>query len=318
MMLHFSCELPIYIIVAVCGLITAVCVVTALLYRRKYCRLLKNIEHMIDTAADDWFTEQTLDESVWSSIECRFSKLIASLKVSERKAAEQHETIKEVVSNISHQTKTPIANILLYAELLNEEQISNTVRTYTQQLITQTEKLSFLTSALVNLSRLENGIISQNIRHSAVMPMLKRIYQQYLPAATEKQLDLFLEETDVTALFDKKWMHEAIANIVDNAVKYTNQGSIRIRTISFEMFVCIEIADTGKGIAEEEQAKVFQRFYRSPSFSETEGLGIGLYIARQIVSDTGGYIRLSSEPGEGSVFSIYLPHGTPQTADSVI
>ncbi len=294
-------------IAAVCILISVACITAALLYRYSYRRLIRNIERMLDAAEKGNDTVELLDESLLSSIECRFSKYIASMKLSEQKANAQHETIREIVSNISHQTKTPIANILLYAELLHEEEMSDTARSYTQQLIAQSEKLSFLTASLVNLSRLENGIISQHFSHNAIMPMLETIRQQYCTAADEKHIRLVLEETDAEAFFDRKWMHEAIGNLVDNAIKYTDRGTVRIRTLIYEMFICIEIYDTGKGIAEEEYAKVFQRFYRSPCSAETEGLGIGLYITRQIVADTGGYVSLRSEMGSGSVFSVYLP-----------
>ena len=108
------------------------------------------------------------------------------------------------------------------------------------------------------------------------------------------------------AYFDEKWTTEALLNIVDNAVKYTEKGSVTLCMKEYEMFVCIEVADTGIGIPEEEQAKIFSRFYRSNDVRDKEGGGIGLYLARQIISGEGGYMKVSSKPGEGTVFGVYL------------
>ena len=116
-----------------------------------------------------------------------------------------------------------------------------------------------------------------------------------------------LQDTDAFAVFDGKWTAEALANIVDNAIKYTEHGTIRISAVSYEMFARIDIADTGLGIPESEQAKIFARFYRSKAVQEQEGVGIGLYLARQILSGEGGYIKVDSVPGKGSTFSVFLP-----------
>ena len=91
-------------------------------------------------------------------------------------------------------------------------------------------------------------------------------------------------------------------------MKYTPEGgNVRVSSKAFEMFVCIEVADSGMGIAEEEIAKIFQRFYRSGQVSDEQGVGIGLYLTREILKEQGGYIKVSSKPGEGSVFSVFLP-----------
>lgn len=263
---------------------------------------------MLEMAINGNFTEKTLDESMLSAIESKFSKYLSASELSKFNATAEREKIKELVSNISHQTKTPIANIILYSELLAEENLSDEARDCVVQLTLQSKKLSFLISSIVNLSRLETGIICQNTKYAKLMPMLEKIYNQYLPKAQEKELNFNLEETCSMAVFDERWTSEAIANIVDNAIKYTESGSVTIRTVPYEMFVCIEVTDTGDGISESEQTKIFQRFYRSRNFAETEGLGIGLYLARQIVSETGGYIKIKSKRGKGSTFSIFLPY----------
>lgn len=115
------------------------------------------------------------------------------------------------------------------------------------------------------------------------------------------------EGAPVYAYFDKKWSMEALGNILDNAIKYTNTGGITIKLCSYELFACVEVTDTGIGIGEEEHAAVFGRFYRGNAVAEKSGVGIGLYLARFIMQQQGGYIRLSSVPGAGSTFGLYFP-----------
>lgn len=107
---------------------------------------------------------------------------------------------------------------------------------------------------------------------------------------------------------DSKWTAEALFNILDNAVKYTPvRGKITVSVMQWEMYVEIKVADTGKGISESNQAAIFRRFYREEEVHEQQGVGIGLYLAREIVTRQGGYIKVVSEPGQGSEFSIMLP-----------
>ena len=132
-----------------------------------------------------------------------------------------------------------------------------------EALYKQSEKLRFLIDSLVKLSRLENGIISLSPQPTALQPLLESVVEQYTAKASEKGLSLQMQDTDAFAVFDFKWTAEALANIVDNAIKYTEHGTIRISAVSYEMFARIDISDTGSGIPENEQAKIFARFYRS-------------------------------------------------------
>ena len=188
-----------------------------------------------------------------------------------------------------------------------EENLPASAKANVDALYNQSEKLRFLIDSLVKLSRLENGIIALTVQHAPLQPMLQSIAEQYAVKANEKGLSLHLRDTDAFASIDTKWTAEALDNIVDNAIKYTEKGSITISTVSYEMFVRIDISDSGIGISESEQPQIFARFYRSKNVQENEGVGIGLYLARQIITDEGGYIKVASAPGKGSTFSIFLP-----------
>jgi len=114
---------------------------------------------------------------------------------------------------------------------------------------------------------------------------------------------------DLTVSHDRKWTTEALFNILDNAVKYTtNNGFIHVSVFCWEIYTKIDIADTGKGILESHQAEIFKRFYREAEVHGIEGIGIGLYLARKIITMQGGYIQVTSDVGKGSTFSIFLPN----------
>ena len=270
-------------------------------------RTMDTLEKMIDSAADGEYSETKFDESRLSALETKFSNYLSSSNTSSKNIMKEKEKIKTLISDISHQTKTPISNLILYSELIEEEYLSEDMRSNVEAIKQQAEKLEFLIKSLVKLSRLENGILNLSPRKEEIQPMLQDIYERYISKASEKNLELNIEKTTSKATFDRKWTTEALGNIVDNAIKYTNTGEITINVKEYEIFTRIDISDTGIGIAETEQAEVFSRFYRSQSVHNDEGVGIGLYLTREIISSEGGYIKLTSELGVGSTFSVYIP-----------
>ena len=270
-------------------------------------KTMDTLEKMIDSAADGEYSETKFDESRLSALETKFSNYLALSNTSSKNIMKEKEKIKTLISDISHQTKTPISNLILYSELIEEEDLSEDMRSNVEAIKQQAEKLEFLIKSLVKLSRLENGILNLSPRKEEIQPMLQDIYEQYISKAMGKNLELNIEKTTSKATFDRKWTTEALGNIVDNAIKYTNTGEINIKVHEYEIFTRIDISDTGIGIAESEQAEVFSRFYRSQSVHNDEGVGIGLYLTREIISSEGGYIKLTSELGVGSTFSVYIP-----------
>lgn len=282
-------------------------IVIVLWHRKKTRKIIENIETMLDAAINGAFTETTFDESVLSALETKLAHYLSSAEASSQNVAREKERIKSLIADISHQTKTPIANLQLYSELLMEEDLPTSAKANVDALYHQSVNLHFLIDSLVKLSRLENGIIALSAQQTALQPMLESIVEQYSAKASEKGLSLHLHNTDISATFDPKWTAEALANIVDNAIKYTAHGTVAISAVSYEIFVKIDISDSGMGISESEQPQIFSRFYRSKNVKEQDGVGIGLYLARQIISGEGGYIKVTSSPSKGSIFSVFLP-----------
>ena len=286
----------------------AAAIAAVFLTRRKMRRIMENLNAMLDSAIDGDFSERTFDESVLSAVEAKMARFLSSCAVSSKNLTAEKDKIKGLISDISHQTKTPIANILLYSQLLGEKELPEDCAVCVKALSAQAGKLDFLIGSLVKTSRLETGMITVKPRKNAVQALLDTATAQIRPKAKAKEITVEAEATDAVAYFDPKWTAEAIYNILDNAVKYSpRQSVIRIKTIPYEMFSRIDITDEGIGIAGEEHSKIFSRFYRSPSVSSQEGVGIGLFLAREILSNGGGYIKVSSKLGQGSTFSIFLP-----------
>ena len=294
-------------IVGICLVITALVIIINHLRTKK---TIDTIENMLNQAVKGDFSEKSFDETRLSSLETKFAHYLSASVVSARNVELEKDKIKSLIADISHQTKTPIANLLLYSELLLEDDTDNLspqMRENILQLHTQSEKLQFLIDSLVKLSRLENGILQLSPQEEALNPMLELAVKDTESKAKAKGLTLILHDTDEKAYFDSKWTLEAVGNILDNAVKYTSKGSISLSVTAYEMFVRIDIKDSGIGIKEEELPKIFSRFYRSEDTKNMEGVGIGLYLSRQILSGEGGYIKVSSLYGQGSTFSVFLP-----------
>lgn len=263
---------------------------------------------MIDKAISNALTEKTFDESMLSSIEVKMAKFLASCEVSSKNINDEKNKIKELISDISHQTKTPIANIILYTQLLSETNLPSDCDQKVQILSDQAKKLNFLVESLLKSSRLETGIISIEPKLGKIQDVINTAIMQARAKANTKNISITVSPTEQTALFDAKWTAEAIYNILDNAIKYSSKdSSITIKTTPYELFCRIDIIDKGRGINEDEYSKIFRRFYRSPAVADKEGVGIGLYLSRDIISRNGGYIKVNSKEMQGSVFSIFLP-----------
>lgn len=272
-------------------------------------KTIKNLNKMIDSVIDGTFSEATFDESLLSSLEAKLKRYLSHSHMTSQKLEEEKNVIKSLISDISHQTKTPIANIMLYSSLLMEQDnISDETRNMIEQVNLQSQKLDFLIEALITASRLETGIISVNPIKNSISELVDNILIQIESKSKAKNIDITTNIEKGYAIFDMKWTVEAIYNIVDNAVKYTqNGGSVKIIAIPYELFYRIDIIDNGIGIEDKDLCKIFQRFYRSQNVQQIEGVGIGLYLTREIISSEGGYIKVASKINEVTTFSVFLP-----------
>lgn len=270
-------------------------------------RVMERLNLMLEHAISGEPIETSFDETKMSALETKLAQYLKMNQLGKQQLNDEKERIDALISDISHQTKTPIANMLLYSELLAEEIQDEKSKEMLEVIHFQAEKLSFLTQSLVKISRLESGVIQTVPEKNSVSELIEKVVTQVEPKASMKDIYIDVSSVDGEALFDMKWTSEAIGNIVDNAVKYTNiGGNIQITVNEYSLFTRIDIRDNGIGIAENDLPKIFGRFYKCSTTQQEEGVGLGLYLAREIISGQGGYIKVSSQIEKGTMFSVFL------------
>lgn len=280
-------------------------------------RTLHRLDEMLTKAIDGGFSTDRYDESMLSAVEARFARYLSASAISAARVREEKKAVQALIGDISHQTKTPLANIQLYAQLLSEQPLTEQGRVCVEALDGQTEKLQSLLDALVKTSRLETGVLTLHPAPADLAPTVRRAAAQYQRAAAEKGIALAVDlPEELPTVFDAKWTEEALCNLLDNAMKYTpNGGCVTVTGAVYELFARVDVTDTGCGLEEAEQAKIFGRFYRCASSAQTQGVGIGLYLTREILSREGGYIKVASREGQGSTFSVFLPREAKNAAN---
>lgn len=257
------------------------------------------------------WNKETITSKVVMELE-KMKKVIA-FQIAESK--KEKKELQEMISEITHQIKTPISNIKMYGEMFTDtdvhtEQSKQFMDIMKQQLM----KVEFLLDALVKASRLETEMIILEPSNSKIIETLAIAVNNVIHKAEQKHIEICVEcRSSIQVYHDMKWTAEAIENILDNAIKYTPEnGKVLISVAVGEMYTVIKIKDTGKGIEAAHINDIFKRFYREKSSSKDEGLGLGLYLARNIINLQDGYVSVHSSLGKGSNFFVCLPNRTPK------
>ncbi len=249
-------------------------------------------------------------ETIFARISYRLSRLYGILQENRRKVDEERRELQTLVSDISHQVKTPVANLKMVTDTLLAKPVTEQERRdFLQGIRSQTDKLEFLVQSMGKASRLETGAITLEKKDVPLLDTLAQAMSGIVYGAEQRGISVEVQcPDDLRVSHDSKWTAEALFNLLDNAVKYTPAGGkISVSVEQWEMYVKLDVADTGRGIPESRQAAIFRRFYREEEVHDQPGVGIGLYLAREIVTRQGGYIKVASEVGRGSTFSVFLP-----------
>lgn len=278
---------------------------------KKFIEFAQSISDYIDNFINDNYkVNEEIEEGVFSGVISRLSDLGKKLDVERNKLKCERDDLKELVTDISHQLKTPLASLKLYNSILKEEINEEDRKIFLDKNEGVISKLHNLIDALINISRLESKMIEIREENKSIkQTIVKAINSLYLKAM-DKNINISVDEfEDIKLYHDPKWTEEAIFNVVDNAVKYTQKGGhINISTSKSINYFRIDIKDNGIGIEKNEINNVFKRFYRvnNDMVKNTEGSGVGLYLSRKILQAQGGNIICNKNIDKGATFSLLL------------
>ena len=225
-------------------------------------------------------------------------------------AEAEKEQVKSLVSNMSHQLKTPLANLSIYTEILNGQELEEKKQAEVAEKIKkQIDKLDWIIGSLAKMVKLEQDVIVFDAEGISIRKTLLDAIDTVYEKLEKKGIMLVSEsyEEDILLFHNRKWTVEVFVNLLENAIKYTEGGgTIQIRVCPYEIYTEIQIIDNGCGIREDEITEIFKRFYRSREVEHIEGSGIGLYLSNLILEKEKGYMLVKSVYGEGSCFSVFL------------
>ncbi len=275
-------------------------------------QLCKDLSDMIDNIINnpEVVTFPLNEDSLVSKLQFQTNKITNILISKNLKIEEDKKEVQMLISDIAHQLKTPMANISIYSELLEDETLTVIEREDLKKImLANISRLSFLLDSLIKMSRIESGVIQINKRKNNLNDNVLQVVKDVTTLCVEKNLDIVYNPiNNVDCELDSKWFKEAVINILENAIKYSyNNTNIEITIQKLEMFTKVDISNVGIGIQEEDFNKVFKRFYRGENALDKDGIGIGLYISNRILELHGGYISLKCK-GEKVVFSLFLPN----------
>lgn len=275
--------------------------------RRKTYRL---IDRLLDRVLSrKMIVDSDLEEGEYSALVCKIKQIQEVLGNHASSAEQEKEQVKSLVSNMSHQLKTPLANISLYAEILSKEEITpERKEMFSEKMQRQVDKLRWIVESLSKMVKLEQNIDGFEGKAIGIKQTILDAVDTIYEKLGKKEISFTLEPFEDRLLYhNRKWTAEVFVNLLENAVKYTDRGgTISICVKSYDLYTEIQIVDNGRGIRKEEMTDIFKRFYRSPEVENMEGSGIGLYLSNLILEKEKGYMTVDSEYGKGSCFSVFL------------
>jgi len=304
--------LAIVIVSGAAVLLCCAAVAACLLYIRK---TYNSVDSVLDRilARDEIVREKITGEDRISKLAHKASRIM-DIYISEAvQTTEEKEIIQGFISDMAHQMKTPLAGISMYADLLIEgDTTPEEQQEFYTRIKSSTDNLQWMMESLIKMSRLEVGAIQLSPVCQSIKQTISDSITSVLAAASKKNIDISVKDfDDMPSLHDKRWTQEAFANVLENAVKYSDEGGkIHIAVERLPMYTKIIITDYGIGIDKNDWHKIFKRFYRGKNAKSADGAGLGLYLVTLIMEKQGGYVMVDSIVGEYTAFSLYLQNGT--------
>ena len=300
-----------YGILGLCAAIFAVVGLWAWYQRRQVSLFADDLCETLDALLSGRQPEnyQPYEDSLTAKVQGKLMQYFDIMSEGKRQSQQDKQVIQSLVSDISHQVKTPIANIKMFTNILQQHQLPPEKQAeFLRTMEGQIDKLDFLMQSLIKMSRLETGTFVLHPQEGRLADTIALAMSAVWAKAEAKEISLSADcDSSICVQHDPKWTAEALGNILDNAIKYTPPGgSVTVSVRPWQFYTRVDIADTGIGIAEEHYNDIFQRFYRDPQVASQEGVGRGLYLANGIITRQKGYISVKSKVGKGTTFSVYL------------
>ena len=272
--------------------------------------MYRTIDRMLDEILDgEPISQSDIREGEISVLASKAKRVKEKVDLGISTAEEEKEQVKSLISNMSHQLKTPRAGLMMYREMLEDEGLDEETRKrFLGKMKGQSEKIDWILKSLFKMVNLEQGAVVFEAEALPVRDTILDAVTAVLDRADQRNIRILTEPFEDRLLWhNRKWTAEVLVNLLENAVKYTEPGGcITISVNPMEMYTEIAVRDTGRGIRKEELNEIFKRFYRSRDVENIEGSGIGLYLSRLILEQEKGYMTAESELGEGSKFSVFL------------
>lgn len=272
--------------------------------------MYRTIDRMLDEILDgEPISQSDIREGEISVLASKAKRVKEKVDLGISTAEEEKEQVKSLISNMSHQLKTPLAGLMMYREMLEDEGLDEETRKrFLGKMKGQSEKIDWILKSLFKMVNLEQGAVVFEAEALPVRDTILDAVTAVLDRADQRNIRILTEPFEDRLLWhNRKWTAEVLVNLLENAVKYTEPGGcITISVNPMEMYTEIAVRDTGRGIRKEELNEIFKRFYRSRDVENIEGSGIGLYLSRLILEHEKGYMTAESELGEGSKFSVFL------------
>ncbi len=281
-----------------------------LLQRQRFYRLYESVIFSLDLALAGREQEVSLYLNTrYSAVASRLAELEKRINYEVESEKLSKEKIQAFISDLSHEIRTPLTNIIMYQDILVKKAgLTDELKEKQEKMTEQIRKMEWILGSLFKSVYLEEDYLAFDLDYTNLTETISMAVSAVLKKAIDKNIEIGIEPyEDRCVLHNKKWTAEALANILENSIKYSPAATqIQIRVGHGGMFTEIAIKDEGIGIDKEEYPFVFKRFYRGREVREMEGSGIGLYLVKMIVEKEKGYVVIKSEKGSGTVVSVFL------------
>nr|WP_243417557.1 HAMP domain-containing sensor histidine kinase [Mediterraneibacter glycyrrhizinilyticus] len=241
----------------------------------------------------------------WYSLFHSINEMASILSAHAENQKQTKEFLQDIISDVSHQIKTPLSALKMYHEIIeSHKDDATTVSSFTEKSQREIKRMEDVIYTLLKLARLDAGIIQMEKVPENLTVLMQDVLERFETWAEREHKTITLSgKEDVVISCDALWVSEAIGNIVKNALEHTEDGGhIEVKWSQSPLMTQIEISDDGKGIHSEDLYNIFKRFYRSRYSSDVHGIGLGLPLAKSIVEAHGGTISVTSTLGSGTTF----------------